>query len=100
MSRDPTVNEWTSVRDQFNALVREGSDNIEDIFDAQFRRRFCVLINRAAAEREHIKSATLPDSNLILHLRKYTAHQNLPKKRKRNRIPLGSTSSSPRRPGL
>jgi hypothetical protein len=44
------------------------------------------LIGRAA-EREHIKSATLPDANLVLHLRKYTAHGNLPKKRKRNRIP-------------
>lgn len=87
MSDDRTVNEWNLLREQFHALVREGSDNIEDIFDAQFRRRLCELINRAA-ERENIKLAPPPDSNLIFHLRKYTAHQNLPKKRKRNRIPL------------
>jgi hypothetical protein len=41
------------------------------------------LINRTAEQ-----SAALPDSNLVLHLRKYAAHRNLPKKRKRNRIPL------------
>jgi hypothetical protein len=87
MSGNRGVNEWNLLREQFHTLVREGSDNIEDIFDAQFRRRFCELINRTA-ERETIESAGLPDSNLILHLRKYTAHQTLPKKRKRNRIPF------------
>jgi hypothetical protein len=87
MSGDRGVNEWTLLREQFHALVREGSDSIEDIFDAQFRSRFGELIKRAA-EREHIKSAPLPYSNLALHLRKYTAHRNLPKKRRRNRIPF------------
>jgi uncharacterized protein (DUF924 family) len=89
MSDDRAVSdsEWNLLREQFHALVREGSCNIEDIFDAQFRRRFSDLINRAA-EHENIKSAALPYSNLALHLRKYTAHQNLPKKRGRNRIPL------------
>ena len=87
MSSNRGVNEWNLLRDQFHTLVREGSDNIEDIFDAQFRRRFCELINRTA-ERENIESVGLPDSNLVFHLRKYTAHQTLPKKRKRNRIPL------------
>jgi uncharacterized protein (DUF924 family) len=87
MSGDRGVNEWNSLREQFHALVREGSDSIEDIFDAQFRSRFSELINRAA-ERENIKSAALPHSNLALHLRKYTAHRNLRKKRRRNRIPL------------
>ena len=52
MSGDHTVNEWNLLREHFHALVREGSDNIEDIFDAQFRRRLCELINRAA-EREN-----------------------------------------------
>ena len=52
MSLDPTVNEWTVVREQFEALVRERSDNIEDILDVQFRDRFSQLINRAA-EGEH-----------------------------------------------
>ena len=87
MSGDSTVNEWNLLREQFHALLRESSDNIEDIFDAQFRRRLSELINRTA-ERENMKLAPAPDSNLILHLRKYTAHQNLPKKRKRNRITL------------
>ena len=86
MSGDRSVNEWNLLREQFHALVREGSDNIEDIFDPQFRRRFCELINRTA-EHENIKSS-LPDSNLVLHLRKYTAHQNLRKKHKRNRNSL------------
>jgi hypothetical protein len=44
----PKLNEWNLQRDKFNALVREGSDSIEDIFDAQFRRRFSELINRVA----------------------------------------------------
>src|SRR5262245_21639839 len=78
MSGDRGINEWHLLREQFHALVREGSDNIEDIFDAQFRSRFGELIKRAA-EREHIKSAALPYSNLVFHLRKYTAHRNLPK---------------------
>jgi hypothetical protein len=45
MSDDPKLNEWNLLRDQFDALVREGSD-IEDIIDAEFRRRFAELINR------------------------------------------------------
>jgi len=83
MPGDRSVNEWNLLREQFHALAREGSGKIEDIFDAQFRRRFCELINRAA-ENENMKS--VPDSNLVLHLHKYTAHKNVPKKRKRNRI--------------
>ena len=86
MPGDRGVNDWNLLREQFHALVREGSDTIEDIFDAQFRIRFGELIKRAA-EREYMKSAALPYSNLALHLRKYTAHGNLPKKRRRNRIP-------------
>jgi len=52
MSGKPTVNEWTLVREQFGALVRDRPDNIEDILDAQFRNRFRQLIT-GAAEREH-----------------------------------------------
>ena len=44
MSDDPKLNEWNLLRDQFDALVRESSD-IEDILDAEFRRRFAELIN-------------------------------------------------------
>ena len=40
-------NERNLLKDRFHALVREGSDSIEDIFDAQFRRRFTELINRS-----------------------------------------------------
>jgi len=41
-------NERNLLKDQFHALVRGGSDSIEDIFDAQFRRRFSELINQTA----------------------------------------------------
>ena len=41
-------NERNLLKGQFHALVREGSDSIEDIFDAQFRRRFTELINQTA----------------------------------------------------
>ena len=51
MSGDPKLNEWNLLKDQFHALVREDSDSIEDILDAQFRRRFSEMVNRAA-ERE------------------------------------------------
>jgi hypothetical protein len=69
MSGDRRVNEWNSLREQFHALVREGSNSIEDTFDAECRRRFGELIGRAA-EREQIKSAGLPRSAVALHLRK------------------------------
>ena len=42
-------NERNLLKDQFQALVREGSDSIEDIFDAQFRRRFSELITQTAS---------------------------------------------------
>jgi hypothetical protein len=45
------VDEWSLVRDQFEALVRERSDNIENLLDAEFRHRFGKLLTRAA-ERE------------------------------------------------
>lgn len=87
MSGDRGINEWTLLKEQFHALVRDGSNSIEDIFDVQFRSRFDELTKRAA-ERENIKSAALPYSNLALHLRKYAAPGHLPKKRGRNRSPL------------
>lgn len=43
--------EWEVLKRQFDALVRgEGSnaENIEEIFDVQFRRRFTELINQTA----------------------------------------------------
>ena len=48
MFGNPAVSEWNLLREQFHALVREGSDNNEDIFDAEFRRRFSEVINLAA----------------------------------------------------
>ena len=55
MSSDPVVNEWTLVRDQFDALLRQRADNIEDILDALFRSRFSQLITQAA-ERKNRKN--------------------------------------------
>ena len=43
------VDDWTLVREKFEALVRERSDNIDDLLDAQFCKRFSQLITHAAA---------------------------------------------------
>ena len=51
MSGNPKTNEWNLLKDQFDALVHDenvSEDSIEKILDAQFRRRFGELINRAA----------------------------------------------------
>jgi len=47
MSSDLKLSEWHSLLDQFQALVRDSSDGIEDIFDLQFRLRFSKLIDQA-----------------------------------------------------
>jgi hypothetical protein len=39
-SSDPKRNEWSSLRDEFKAAMREGTNTIEGILDEQFRRRF------------------------------------------------------------
>jgi hypothetical protein len=44
---DPKLSEWNLLLDQFQALVREDSNCIEDIFDVQFRLRFSKLIDQA-----------------------------------------------------
>jgi hypothetical protein len=49
MSGDAELNEWNLLLNQFHALVRMGSDSIEDIFDVQFRHRFSGVIHQAAA---------------------------------------------------
>ena len=46
MSSAP-VDDWTLVREKFEALVRERSDNIDDLLDAQFCNRFSQLITHA-----------------------------------------------------
>jgi hypothetical protein len=50
MSGDPKTNEWNLLKAQSDALLHENvsNDSIEKILDAQFRRRFAELINRAA----------------------------------------------------
>jgi hypothetical protein len=60
MSSDPNVNEWTLVREQFDALLRERSDNIEDILDALFRNRFSEVITRAAERESRTKRDAKP----------------------------------------
>ena len=43
------TNEWELLRRQFDALTHdERVESVEDIFDAQFRRRFTELISRTA----------------------------------------------------
>jgi hypothetical protein len=49
--RDAKPNEWASLRDEFNAVMREGADSIEDMLDEQFRRRFGELMYRTASAR-------------------------------------------------
>ena len=67
MSSDPAVNEWTLVRDQFDALVRQRADNIEDVLDALFRSRFTQLITHAAErkKRKKRKNRTKPGAKPI-----------------------------------
>ena len=49
MPADLKTNEWNLLRDQFRALVHnEGiSEDIEQLLDAQIRRRFGELIAKA-----------------------------------------------------
>src|SRR5262245_23059481 len=47
MSDDHTPKEWNLLKDQFHALVREGSHHAEHIVDAQFRTRFNELISQS-----------------------------------------------------
>jgi hypothetical protein len=43
------ANEWELLKRQFDALTPDESvESIEDILDAQFRRRFTELINQTA----------------------------------------------------
>jgi hypothetical protein len=48
--RGAKPNEWASLRDKFNAVMREGADSIE-YRDEQFRRRFGELMYRTAHAR-------------------------------------------------
>jgi len=48
-SRD--ANEWASLKDEFNAAMREGAESIEYMLDEQFRRRFGELMYRTARAR-------------------------------------------------
>jgi len=55
-SRDTKPNEWASLRDEFNAMMRESADTIEDLLDEQFRRRFGELMYRTARARHRNRS--------------------------------------------
>ena len=48
MSGNRTASEWNLLKEQFQALVRESDNNIEDILDVEFCRRFSEVINLAA----------------------------------------------------
>lgn len=59
--RDTKPNEWAALRDEFNAMVRESADTIDDLLDEQFRRRFGELMYRTAHPRHRNRSeATAP----------------------------------------
>lgn len=51
------TNEWELIRRQFDALTHdESAESVEDIFDAQFRRRFVELITEIAKPERIIRS--------------------------------------------
>jgi hypothetical protein len=52
----PAANKWSLLTEQFAALAREPSDNIEDILDVEFSKRFSELISRTAERQNWIKS--------------------------------------------
>jgi hypothetical protein len=52
MSGDSETNEWNSLKTSLTCWVYNespGSEDIEKIFDVEFRRRFAELINWATA---------------------------------------------------
>jgi hypothetical protein len=62
--RDTKANEWASLRDEFNAMVRESADTIEDLLDEQFRRRFGELMYRTARARHRDRSEATAEMSL------------------------------------
>ena len=55
----PKTNEWDLLRRQFDALTHDESvESIEDIFDAQFRRRFTDLINQFSTRTASVVLST------------------------------------------
>jgi hypothetical protein len=54
MSADAKLNEWKLLKGQFDALVHNdgmSEDSLEQLLDAQIRRRFGELIARAEGHR-------------------------------------------------
>jgi len=52
------TNEWDLLKNQFDALVHDeslGAEGLDEIFDAQIRRRFIELINQAAQRNSATK---------------------------------------------
>ena len=50
-SRDAKPNEWATLKDEFNAAMRDDAESIEHMLDEQFRRRFGELMYRTARAR-------------------------------------------------
>jgi hypothetical protein len=50
-SRDAKANEWVALRDEFNAVMRQRPESIEDMRDDQFHRRFGELMYQTARAR-------------------------------------------------
>jgi hypothetical protein len=50
-SRDAKANEWVALRDEFNAVMRQRAESIEDMRDDQFHRRFGELMYQTARAR-------------------------------------------------
>jgi hypothetical protein len=57
------TNEWNLLKHQFDALVHESvaAESIEQILDAEFRRRLAEVINQAAYVDDFIKGAGKAD---------------------------------------
>jgi hypothetical protein len=61
---DAKPNEWASLRDEFNAVMRESANTIEDILDEQFHRRFGELMYRTARARHRDRSRYQNDDDI------------------------------------
>ena len=55
MPSNPIAREWSSVREQFESLVRKRPDNIDDLLDAEVRKRFGQFITRATEREKRTK---------------------------------------------
>jgi hypothetical protein len=69
MSGDPIINEWSLLKDQFDALVRDedvSDGSIAKVLDAHFHRRLGELINRVAERNS--RTATTPSRGRFVRI--------------------------------